>query len=83
MTPIERQQLVEETLSEIANSVEGAINEIFGKMGFALLIFDLKKPGIGNYVSNAERADMITALRETANRLENNESIPKAHTTIQ
>ncbi len=38
--------------------------------GFAIVVFPFHRPGISNYVSNAQRQDMITALRETADRLE-------------
>ena len=44
--------------------------------GFALLVFPFGDPGISNYISNAQRGDMITALREAADRLEKNEDIP-------
>lgn len=40
------------------------------KTGFVLLTFGFDAPGIANYVSNAERSDMITAMRECADRLE-------------
>jgi len=43
--------------------------EAFPGLGFALIVFEFHKPGISNYISNAERADMIKALRETADRL--------------
>lgn len=52
-------------------------------MGFALIVFDFDNPGIGNYISNAERSDMIKSLRETADRLERNQDIPPAHKIIQ
>ena len=38
--------------------------------GFAILVFPFGDGGTSNYISNAERADMIKALRETADRLE-------------
>ena len=38
--------------------------------GFALLIFSFGEQGFMNWVSNAQRADMIKALRECADRLE-------------
>lgn len=41
--------------------------------GFAILVFPLGSGGESNYISNADRSDMIKALRETANRLENKE----------
>lgn len=45
-------------------------------IGFAILVFDFHKPGIGNYVSNAEREDMILALKETVQRLESGRTFP-------
>lgn len=42
---------------------------------FVLLVFD--DPGVAQYVSNAERSDIIKALRETADRLEHREDIPR------
>lgn len=41
--------------------------------GFTILVFPLNKPGVANYISNAQRADMIKALREMADRLDNNQ----------
>lgn len=38
-------------------------------LGFALITFEFDKPGMRNYVSNAQRNDMITALYEVAERL--------------
>lgn len=80
---IEKQQQIEEALRHIAGAIEYTINHEFGKMGFALLVFDFHKPGISNYISNAKRSDMITTLRETADRLEKNQDIPPAHQTVQ
>jgi hypothetical protein len=37
-------------------------------LGFALLVFEFHKPGISNYLSNAQRGDMIKALEETLAR---------------
>lgn len=54
-----------------------ALGDLFKGMGFALLVFDFHEPGISNYVSNASRKDMILALRETADRLETFQDIPK------
>lgn len=78
-----KQQLIEEALGHIASAIEETINYEFGKMGFALLVFDFGKPGISNYISNAQRSDMIAALRETADRLESKQDIPPAHSTVQ
>lgn len=48
-----------------------------GKCLFALIVTDTIEPGIGQYVSNVQRADMIKMLRETADRLEKREDIPR------
>jgi hypothetical protein len=40
------------------------------KSGFALLVFDLGPGGFMTWTSNANRADMVGALREMANKLE-------------
>lgn len=37
---------------------------------FTILVFPLNEPGVSNYISNANRSDMIKALREVADRLE-------------
>lgn len=47
-----------------------------GKCLFALIVADAIEPGVGQYVSNVVREDMIRLLRETANRLEAREDIP-------
>ena len=50
-----------------------AIENYFPDHGFMICVFPFGVPGITNYVSNGNRADMITMLRATADRLENNE----------
>lgn len=47
------------------------------KVGFALLTFGFDAPGIGQYISNADRTTMIQALRELADRLERNQDNPR------
>jgi len=42
----------------------------FPGMCWALLVSNFEAPGIGNYISNGSREDMIKSLRETADRLE-------------
>lgn len=46
-----------------------------GKCLFVLLVMD--QTPISHYVSNAVRADIIKMLRETADRLENREDVPR------
>lgn len=42
-------------------------------IGFALLVFPFNQPGVSNYISSAQRADMIKALEETLIRFKNKE----------
>jgi hypothetical protein len=64
-------------LEQLMRVLAKTVTEVLPETGFALLTFDLNKAeGIGNYISNGERGDMIKALRELAERLENNETIP-------
>jgi len=79
----EAQILTELVMKELGAEINEALEATFGKKGFALIVFDFNKPGISNYVSNAKREDMIAALRETADRIEKNQDIPKAHPTVQ
>lgn len=44
---------------------------------FCLLVADSCEAGIAQYVSNVQRSDMIKMLRETADRLESREDIPR------
>lgn len=53
------------------NKLAKIINEeYFPGLGFCLILFEFYEQGTASYISNANRNDMITALRETANRLE-------------
>lgn len=73
----------ERLMRKLAKMVDTVTTETVGRKGFMVLLFELGRPGISNYISNASRADMITALRETADRLEQNQDIPPAHPTKQ
>jgi len=67
----------EAAVQELGRALNELITDIYGKqMGFALIIFEFYKPGIGDFISNAEREDMIKALRECAERLEKKQFIP-------
>jgi hypothetical protein len=54
-------------MQEMAEKVGKMLPQDFG---FAIIVFPFNNPGISNYISNANRSDMIKALRETADRLE-------------
>lgn len=83
MNSIEKQQILEKAMQAIAGAVEDTFNETIGPMGYALIVFELGRPGFGNYISNAQRADMIKALRKTADRLEKNQDIPPGNFNVQ
>lgn len=62
---------------KLAKTIDRTLKRECGpNTGFCLLVFGFHQPGISNYVSNADRADMIKALRETADRLERGQDNP-------
>lgn len=58
--PIEQKHI--DTMNDIAN----VLDKVFYGYGFTLMIFDLNATNGGrmNYISNAQRADMVTAMKE-------------------
>ena len=56
-----------EAMKKMGDYVEKMLPKDFG---FSIIVFPFNNAGISNYISNAERSTMITALRETADRLE-------------
>jgi hypothetical protein len=52
-------------MREIAGIIS---NELQG-LGFAFITFEFEGPCMTNYISNAQREDMIKALEETLQRL--------------
>ena len=62
------------TLEEAERKMQ-SIARVVGNMvptgwGFAVLCFSFGENGFINWVSNAQRADMVKALRELADKLE-------------
>lgn len=49
---------------EQMNALAKLINTMFEGAGFALLIFDKTDPARANYISNAQREDMLVAMKE-------------------
>lgn len=47
--------------------------------GFTLLVFEFHNPGIANYISNANRQDMIVGLRRMVDILEKGKDFPTPH----
>ena len=62
-----------EQMNEVAHSLDKLFNPNLNdkKVGFALLVFPLnEEPGRMNYLSNAQRDDMINSLKEFIARAE-------------
>ena len=61
-----------EQMNDLARALDRALNPNPARktLGFALFIFEFNAPGRANYISNANRADMITAMKETHARFE-------------
>ena len=78
-----KQVETEKFMRSIAEGMNQLIHKHFNeKVGFAVLLFPFNKPGLSNYVSNAERSDMIKTLREAADRIEKNGYMPPAISDI-
>lgn len=56
-------------MRELANTISKSIPGL----GFAIIVFEFNEPGVGNYISNAQRSDMIKAFNEVLSRWKNNE----------
>ena len=69
-------QIGGQQMRDLAEMIEDKLNGL----GFALIVFEFKKPGMVNYVSNAQRADMVKALKETLNRWKNNQDFTTPET---
>ena len=75
--------MIEDIMRLLAAGINGVLKDNGMPKGFALIVFDFHEPGVGNYISNASREDMIKSLRETADRLEKKQDIPAVRPTIQ
>jgi hypothetical protein len=65
LMPTPRTEL-EKQARDVAKAIDEALNENRhrGRVGFALFVFDFGEKGNLAYVSNAQRADMIAAVKE-------------------
>jgi hypothetical protein len=57
---------IEAEYRDLMNAVAAGLSEVFPKpLGFTLLVFRMgSNDGRMNYISSAERGDMITAMKE-------------------
>jgi len=61
---------IEEKHRTQMNALAALLQDEFPEYGFALLVFDFNSPGRMNYISNAQRADMVNALKELITKFE-------------
>jgi len=66
-------------MQEMAKKVKSMLPKDFG---FTILVFPFNEPGVSNYISNANRVDMIKSLREAADRLEHNQDFKTPENNI-
>jgi len=52
--------------SKVMNDIADLLDRVFAGYGFTLMVFDLNAISGGhlNYISNANRADMVVAMKE-------------------
>lgn len=56
---------VSRNLRTVAKALDNTLADIGGeRMGFCLLVFPLERVGGAQYVSNCNRMDMVTQIRE-------------------
>lgn len=69
----------EPELFELMSAVAGRVKAtVPAGCLFTVLVFEQGGgPGVSQYVSNAQRSDMVKALREAADRLDRREDIPR------
>lgn len=67
-------------LSALMNEIGAAITTVghyhgVGRLLFTLIVFN--DPKVGQYLCNVDRKGAITAMRETADRLENKDTVER------
>ena len=72
------EDLTEPELRSLTTAIlNGVKNKLPPDTGFAVLFWPIGTHGIAQYGSNCQRADMIDALRETADRLEKRQDVTR------
>lgn len=61
-------ETAEQVGAEKMRALGRKIQEEIPGLGFAVFTFKFNEPGMSNYISNANREEMMTALEETLNR---------------
>lgn len=55
--------------AEYMRAVASGLSDVLPGLGFCLLVFEFDKPGRVDYISNANREDMLTAIDEGTQRI--------------
>lgn len=63
---------MEDTARKIGGAIGRKLDDTYGphEVGFCLMVFDFGEGGWSTYISNAQPVDMIAALRELADKRE-------------
>jgi len=65
-------------LRELTTAVLDAVHALLPPgCGFAVLFWPIGTHGVSQYGSNCRRSDMIKTLRETADRLDRRQDVPR------
>ena len=72
--------IYEEAMQNFARELSEVLDKLHGKhIGFTLITFDYDDPnGATNYISNADREDMILALGELIKVLKDHKDMPSS-----
>lgn len=78
---MKQKQLEDMTEPELRTLTNDVLNGIKAKLpagsGFCVLFWPIGTHGIAQYGANCQRADMIEALRATADRLARKQDVPR------
>lgn len=72
------EDMTEPELRDLATAVLNGIKDSLPEgVAFCVLFWPVGMHGVAQYGSNCRRADMVKALRETADRLERRQDVPR------
>lgn len=69
MTPAEMQQTTEEIVRVLGIDISVALKKYFPGSKFMLVIFPADNPKVCNYITNAERGEVLEAIKSLSNKL--------------
>lgn len=69
---MEQKEIEEKVKSKLQGIARKVNDELLEGFGFVVLSFSFNKPGLMMYVSNANRDDIVQAMKEWIEKTENN-----------